>query len=45
MKIAIDPGFCIGCGLYVEAAPDVYELQGEVTFVKVEEVSIDKKNY
>ena len=38
MKIVVDEGACIGCGLCVQVAPDVYEMQGEIAVVKAGDI-------
>ncbi len=38
MKIVVDKGICIGCGLCVQVAPDVYEMQGDIAVVKAGDI-------
>ncbi len=38
MKIVVDKDTCIGCGLCVQVAPDVYEMQGDIAVVKAGDV-------
>ena len=38
MKVVVDKDVCIGCGLCVQVAPDVYEMQGEIALVKAGEI-------
>ena len=41
MKATVDPDLCTGCGLCVDVCPEVFELEGEVATVTVDEVSAD----
>lgn len=38
MKIVVDKDACIGCGLCVQVAPDVYEMQGDIAVVKAGDI-------
>ncbi len=42
MKAIVDQEACIGCGLCVEIAPDIYEMQGEKAVTKVDDIPEDK---
>ncbi len=42
MKAVVDAEKCIGCGLCVQVAPDVYEMQGDKAVVKVDEIAEEK---
>jgi len=42
MKVIVDKDLCIGCGLCVNDAPDVFEMQGDKAVTKVSEVPADK---
>jgi len=41
MKATVDPDLCTGCGLCVDVCPEVFELEGEVATVLVDEVPAD----
>ncbi len=34
MKAKVDKNTCTGCGLCVDSCPDVFEMQGDVIYVK-----------
>lgn len=38
MKARVDDNLCIGCGLCVDACPDVFELKDDKSCVRVEPV-------
>ena len=38
MKVSVDKETCIGCGLCVDTAPEVFEMDGDVAVAKAEEV-------
>ena len=42
MKAVVDAEKCIGCGLCVQVAPDVYEMQGDKAVTIIDEVPEDK---
>ncbi|RKY41590.1 MAG: ferredoxin [Candidatus Makaraimicrobium thalassicum] len=42
MKAVVDGEKCIGCGLCVQMAPDVYEMQGDKAVAVKEEIPEDK---
>ena len=42
MKIVVDVDACIGCGLCVQVAPDVYEMKDDKAVLKVKDVPQDK---
>ena len=42
MKAVIDAEACIGCGLCVQVAPDVYEMQGDKAVVIMDDIPEDK---
>jgi ferredoxin len=41
LKAKVDEELCTGCELCVETCPEVFEMQGDVTVVKVDEVPED----
>jgi ferredoxin len=41
MKAAVDPDLCTGCGLCVDVCPEVFDLEGELATVIVDEVPAD----
>lgn len=41
MKATIDPDLCTGCGLCVDVCPEVFEMEGEIATVLVDEVPAD----
>ena len=41
MKATVDENLCSGCGLCVDACPDVFELPGDVALVKADPVPAD----
>ncbi|MDX9867052.1 MAG: ferredoxin [Kiritimatiellia bacterium] len=38
MKANVDQETCIGCGLCASTCPEVFEMRGDVAYVKVEPV-------
>ena len=42
MKAIIDSEACIGCGLCVQVAPDVYVMEGDKAVMATEDISEDK---
>ena len=41
MKAVVDAEKCIGCGLCVEVAPDIYEMQDDKAVTKIDEITED----
>jgi ferredoxin len=41
MKVRVDPDLCVGDGTCVEICPEIFEMQGDVAVVKMEEVPKD----
>jgi len=41
MKAVVDEDACVGCGLCVDTCPAVFEMEGEVAKVIVDEVTED----
>jgi len=39
MKVRIDENLCTGCGLCVDICPEVFEMEDEVSSVKVDKIS------
>ncbi|MFH1395604.1 MAG: ferredoxin [Candidatus Omnitrophota bacterium] len=42
MKAVVDLEKCIGCGLCVQVAPEIYEMQEDKAVTKVDEIAEDK---
>jgi len=42
MKIVVDQELCIGCGLCVQVAPEVYEMKGDKAVLIAGDVSSEK---
>lgn len=38
MKVKVDKGTCIGCGVCVNSCPEVFELEGDIAKVKVDTI-------
>ena len=43
MKVKIDEDLCTGCELCTETCPEVFEMQGDISAVKVDEVPDDEE--
>jgi ferredoxin len=41
MKVVVDQDTCTGCELCCDTAPDIFEMDGDVAKVKVDEVPSD----
>jgi len=44
MKAVVDPDLCTGCGLCVDVCPEVFEMEGEIATVIVDEVPEDAED-
>lgn len=44
MKAVVDSDLCTGCGLCSDVCPEVFELEGEVAIVIVDEVPEDAED-
>lgn len=44
MRAYVDKETCTGCGLCVETCPEVFEMQGDIAGVRVDEVAEDSKD-
>lgn len=44
MKAVVDPDLCTGCGLCVDVCLEVFELEGEIAIVIVDEVPEDAED-
>jgi len=42
MKAVVDSEKCIGCGLCVQVAPEIYEMQEDKAVTLVDEIAEDK---
>ena len=42
MKAVVNAESCIGCGLCVQVAPEVYEMQGDKAVTLIDEIPEDK---
>lgn len=41
MKVVVDAGTCVGCGLCEQACPEVFEVRGDgIAYVKAQSCSI-----
>ncbi|MFH1411642.1 MAG: ferredoxin [Candidatus Omnitrophota bacterium] len=43
MKVIIDSEACIGCGLCVQVAQEIYEMQDDKAVSKVDEIPADRE--
>ena len=44
MKAVVDPDLCTVCGLCVDVCPEVFEMEGEIAIVIVDEVPEDAED-
>lgn len=35
MKVKVDEGLCTGCGLCAETCPEIFELENDISMVKI----------
>ena len=44
MKAFVDKDICTGCGLCTETCPEVFEMQGDIAGVRVDDVPEDSED-